>query len=249
MLPVQSRKAPLSVAAMRGVGSVQSMTGRESDNLSILSGLPRRLGQIVRIATVNVRASGDHDRLLRLVRKLQERDCTTLVLTEFRYNRAGMQLEQQLIGDGFAHTCVSDGDARRGRGVLVASREPFQAALNPGGLATHTGALLRADFQALTIYGVYLPQKQEKCAPFDCLVRSAQAHATSDERAIAIGDFNTGNDLLDIERNRLPGAHAAPGGSGVQLVFERRQRLADRSGLCVACSPIACHRGELLARN
>ena len=83
--------------------------------------------------------------------------------------------------------------------MLIASRLRFR----PGELPCASTAWSRADFDGLTVYGVYFPQNTDaRVLLFSQLADAARAHDASQRRVIAIGDFNAGDDMLDIERNR-----------------------------------------------
>jgi exonuclease III len=125
----------------------------------------------------------------------------TVVFSEFRLNGAGRLLIDTVRGAGFG----TIGCAEDVRGVMIASRSKCSFTINPGGLAVFPSAMLRADFANLVLYGVYLPTGERKFAHFDFLIRAARRHNNRGDRAVAIGDFNAGQNEIDIQINARSG--------------------------------------------
>lgn len=158
----------------------------------------------MRIATVNVRRSADAKRLQRLWEALTPLQCDVIVLSEFRANEAGLGLQAQLVREGFVHCALSIPPPAKGVGIMIAARHAFDATRDPLRLNECFGAALCARFDELTVYGIYAPQgTPARVGLFDSLAEKARAHNAAHDAVMAIGDFNAGDDALDIERNRV----------------------------------------------
>jgi len=107
-----------------------------------------------------------------------------------------------LEDSGYRHHAGSS-PQYRGNAVLLAARERFTPLVNPFGLADdeYPNAVVEARFDRLRVYGVYLPGQDRKRPHLRCLIAAAQRWNERDERALAVGDFNSGRNATDIELN------------------------------------------------
>jgi exonuclease III len=155
----------------------------------------------MRIAAVNLRAGGNATTIPQIVRRLAFRDADTVVLSEYRDNAAGALLRETLVRTGYEHVASTQG--HRGNGVCIASSAPFVATVNPFGLSDdeYPNAVLKAAFEDLDLFGVYLPGQDRKRPHLRCLIATAQRYNESGEAALCIGDFNSGRNETDIEIN------------------------------------------------
>lgn len=155
----------------------------------------------MRIFAVNVRSGGNATTIPAVVRRAAHLDAGTLVFSEFRENAAGALLRREAERIGLHHQASTP--ARRGNGVLICSEEPFRPIANPFGLSDdeYPNAVLQAAFDGLTLYGVYLPGQDRKRPHLRCLIAAAKFHNENGNRAIAIGDFNSGRNETDIDIN------------------------------------------------
>lgn len=160
----------------------------------------------MRILAVNLRAGGNATTIPAIVRRCLHDDAGTLVFSEYRENRAGEKLRAELERHGFTHQACTP--AKRGNGVLIASEAAFEATPNPFGLSQdeYPNAVLRADFNDLHVYGVYLPGQDRKRPHLRCLIAMTKRYNETRSAGIVIGDFNSGRNATDIEINLRSGA-------------------------------------------
>jgi exonuclease III len=154
----------------------------------------------MRILALNLRAGGNAVTIPQIVRRASYLDCETAVFSEYRDNAAGALVRAKLEKIGLANQAFT---ASRGNGVLIASAEPFDALANPFGLSEdeYPHAVLFAQFQDLQMYGAYLPGQDRKRVHLRCLIAAAKRHNETADRAMCIGDLNSGRNETDIEIN------------------------------------------------
>ena len=116
------------------------------------------------------------------------------MLSEFRNNDNGLTLRTGLLRRGFLHQAVSGADSQT-NSVLIASKFPCGSALFPDSDQNFPHAIVRGDFDAFYLYGVYLPHKK-KHRLFDFL---CDGELEDDTPSIIIGDWNTGKNRIDQE--------------------------------------------------
>ena len=155
----------------------------------------------MRVAAVNLRSGGNAVTNPQIVRRLAFRDADTVVLSEYRDNKAGALLIDELRKTGYEHVASTQG--HRGNGVCIASSLPFAATANPFGLADdeYPNAVLKAAFADIDLFGVYLPGQDRKRPHLRYLIATAQRYNESGAAALCIGDFNSGRNETDIEIN------------------------------------------------
>lgn len=149
----------------------------------------------MRITCLNLQHGGAR-RVSGLLRYLLDSDSDVLVLSEFRWNATGQLIVAELGRQGYAATHPVLAPSKNT--VLIASRHGIDSAgpmLEDDG--QHAWFAATAD---LGIVAVYLPNGKQKLPYWDGLIAAA-----SENRAdLFIGDFNTGDNLLD----RVPGTVA-----------------------------------------
>lgn len=155
----------------------------------------------MKVGTVNVRSGGNSRSVLELAEIMTAAGCDTVVFSEFRDNTAGQVLLHDMIERGYQYFAFSSDI----RGVLVVSREGFDATVNPGGLISFPNALIKATFPKYTLYAVYMPTGKRKIPLFQYLIRTAKEHNRNEEPGVAIGDFNNGCEERDIQVNVTSG--------------------------------------------
>lgn len=155
----------------------------------------------MRILALNLRAGGNAATIPPIVRRVARLDAEAVVFSEYRDTRAGALVRDELDRIGLKHQAYTS--AARGNGVLVASAVPFEALANPFGLSDdeYPNAVLRARFGSLIMYGVYLPGQDRKRPHLRCLIAAAKRHNEAGDRAICVGDLNSGRNETDIEIN------------------------------------------------
>jgi exonuclease III len=155
----------------------------------------------VRILALNLRAGGNATTIPQIVRRVAHRDAEVVVFSEFRDTVAGQLARGELERIGLSHQAFTP--ATRGNGVLIAAAAPFTALPNPFGFsdAEYPNAILLARFEGLQMYGVYLPGQDRKWPHLRCLIAAAKRHNEAGDRALCIGDLNSGRNDADIEIN------------------------------------------------
>lgn len=87
--------------------------------------------------------------------------------------------------------------------MLVAAARPIQSIENPFGLGQdeYPNAILETIASGVRLFGVYLPGQDRKRPHLRCLISTAQHFNDRGIAAMCIGDFNSGRNGTDIERN------------------------------------------------
>jgi exonuclease III len=157
----------------------------------------------VRVIAVNLRAGGNATTIHPLIGRCERHEPDAIVLSEFRDTQAGDKIRAELRRLGFEYQAATIG--HRGNGVLIAAVRPFEARRNPFGLPDdeYPHAILQATFDNLHVYGVYLPGQDRKRPHLRCLI--ADAETSVRRKILCIGDFNSGRNETDIERNLRAG--------------------------------------------
>jgi exonuclease III len=155
----------------------------------------------VKILAVNIRAGGSRATIEAMVARCLEHAPDCIVLSEFRDNPVGARVRALLLEGGFAHQAHSS--HRGSNGVLLAARDAFVQLENPFGLSAdeYPDAILEGAFEELRLLGVYLPGQDRKRPHLRCLISTAQHFDETGIAALCIGDFNSGRNETDIERN------------------------------------------------
>jgi exonuclease III len=155
----------------------------------------------MRILAVNIRAGGSSGTIGALVARCLGRAPDVVVLSEFRDNPVGRRARELLAQGGLVQQ--ADSSQRGGNGVLIAAARPFKPLQNPFGLAPdeYPGAILETVFDDLRLFGVYLPGQDRKRPHLRCLISTALHFDEAGIAALCIGDFNSGRNETDIERN------------------------------------------------
>jgi exonuclease III len=158
----------------------------------------------VRILALNLRAGGHAVSIPQVARRAAYLDIETAVFSEYRDNAAGALLRAELEKIGLTNQAYT---ASRGNGVLIASAEPFEPLANPFGLSDeeYPYAVLFARFEHLQVYGAYLPGQDRKRVHLRCLIAAAGRHKEAGDKAMCIGDLNSGRNETDIEINLRSG--------------------------------------------
>jgi exonuclease III len=159
----------------------------------------------MRVLALNVRSGGNRSIFAPVVARMLRHDPNVVVISEFRNTPAGDALRADLERAGFAHQAATPG---RGNGVLIASTEPLSARVNPFGLGDdeYPDAMIEATIGTVHVIGVYLPGQDRKRAHLRYLIAYADYCNAAGIDALAIGDFNSGRDVTDIELNVRHGA-------------------------------------------
>lgn len=147
------------------------------------------------LMTWNIRHGGGARGMPRIALELVEQAADVIVLTEFR-QRTGGQIRGVLADHGWPHQALSQTPARA-NSVLIASRHPIDPQPIPHSLA---GRWLEVQMPHLDLWiiGLHIPCEGPdtgRKAFWHIVLRHARNRAN--QRAVLIGDFNTGRHHLD----------------------------------------------------
>lgn len=163
-----------------------------------------------RVATLNIRHGGTSARLPHLLAALRGFDADVLVVTEFRIGPVADQFIHELATSGYevTHPDVAPGVNT----VLIASRSGIVSAHPIGADLADRRHLWAADLGWASIGGVYMPQMKAKLPYWDVLIAEAGAAGPQ----ILIGDFNTGDNVVD----RAPGGAPFVGADRISRLLQ-----------------------------
>lgn len=150
---------------------------------------------MIEILAWNIRQGGGR-RVNDQLAALQELNPHIIVLSEFRNNANGLSIRTTLLRRGYQFQIVTAANANV-NSVLIASKFPCGSALFPDSDPNFPHAMIRGDFEAFRLYGVYLPHKKKhRLLEFLC------ADELDDSvPSIVIGDWNTGKNGIDQAGN------------------------------------------------
>jgi exonuclease III len=149
---------------------------------------------MISILSWNIRQGGG-SRVASILAALLAESADMLVLSEFRNNDRGLELRTKLLQRGYSFQVVTPADPDV-NSVLVASRYACGSALFPKSDKNYPHALVRADLELFSLYGVYFPHKK-KHKLFDFL----ESELDDEIPSIIAGDWNTGKNGLDQRGN------------------------------------------------
>ncbi len=150
---------------------------------------------MIKILSWNIRQGGG-SRITPILKVIETEQPDILTFSEFRNNESGAKIRLGLLKLGYRHQAVSDA-GKNDNTVIVAAKFPFNSVLFPKSDPTYFHSIIRADFDAFNLYGMYLPHKK-KHQLFDFLIND---ELTNPKPSILAGDFNTGHNHIDQEGN------------------------------------------------
>ena len=154
---------------------------------------------MISILAWNIRQGGG-TRSAGILKKIREQNPTIVVLSEFRNNDNGCKLRIGLLQHGYLYQ-VASGASGNENTMLIASRAPCGSAVFPESDANYPHAIVRADFSAFRLYGLYLPHKK-KHKLFQFLKEELATGGNGQSQSTIItGDWNTGKNGIDQAGN------------------------------------------------
>jgi exodeoxyribonuclease III len=142
------------------------------------------------ILSLNIRHGGG-SRVSAILQYLAECSADVIVLSEFRVNKQGSKIIEFLESQSFVCDHPS-GLHDKQNTVLVASKGHKVLSLDS---LPNAWSIFGLECEGLKIFGVYFPLKNNKKSVFDWF----NANASSFSRSVLIGDFNTGDNDMDLE--------------------------------------------------
>lgn len=150
---------------------------------------------MIEILAWNIRQGGGR-RVSDQLAAIQELNPHIVVLSEFRNNANGLSIRTTLMRRGYTFQIVAAANPNV-NSVLIASKFPCGSALFPESDPNYPHAVVRGDFEAFRLYGVYLPHKKKHR-----LLEFLYAEELDDSvPSIVIGDWNTGKNGVDQAGN------------------------------------------------
>ena len=143
----------------------------------------------MKLLALNIRQGGG-TRIDSICSYLIAQDCDALVISEFRRNTPGDQLIEALRQAGFSHVHHNNTDSKQNT-VMLATKQASNLLKIDG--CSNEWSLIGISWAGLQLVGTYFPQRKDKAGVFITL----ETIASSD--LLAIGDFNTGSNVLDSE--------------------------------------------------
>ena len=143
----------------------------------------------MKLLALNIRQGGG-TRIDSICSYLIAQDCDALVISEFRRNTPGDQLIEALRQAGFSHIHHNNTDSKQ-NSVMLATKQASNLLKIDG--CSNEWSLIGINWAGLQLVGTYFPQRKDKAGVFNTL----ETMASSD--LLAIGDFNTGSNVLDSE--------------------------------------------------
>ena len=146
-----------------------------------------------KILSWNIQQGGG-SRTLKIGSYLLKSNADIIILSEFKNNKNGAQLRNYLLQGGYIYQAVSP-SASDVNGVMICSKHAFNSTLFKDIDPNYSHCIVKASFDAIDVYGVYLPHKK-KHSLFEFF------HDTLDDSPTVIaGDFNTGKNFIDQKGN------------------------------------------------
>jgi exodeoxyribonuclease-3 len=143
----------------------------------------------MKLLALNIRQGGG-TRIDSICSYLIAQDCDALVISEFRRNTPGDQLIEALRQAGFSHIHRNNTDSKQNT-VMLATKQASTLLKIDG--CSNEWSLIGISWAGLQLVGTYFPQRKDKAGVFNTLETIASGDL------LAIGDFNTGSNVLDSE--------------------------------------------------
>lgn len=137
---------------------------------------------------------GGGSRIRGIVQALQQQKASVVILSEFRNNEKGVYLRDALLKHGYRYQAVTPAEPQE-NSVLVASTFAFNSILHHKSDENFANNIVEAEFEAFSIFGVYLPHKKKH----KLLNYMQNVIESSSKTWIIAGDYNTGINKIDQE--------------------------------------------------
>ena len=147
----------------------------------------------MKLLALNIRQGGG-TRIVAICSYLIAQDCDALVISEFKRNTSGNQLIEALRQAGFSHIHHNNTDSKQNT-VMLATKQASNLLKIDG--CSNEWSLIGISWAGLQLVGTYFPQRKDKAGVFNTLETMASRNI------LAIGDFNTGSNVLDSEGTKF----------------------------------------------
>lgn len=149
---------------------------------------------MLNILSWNIRQGGG-TRVMQICKRLADLGPEMIVLSEFRNNQSGVQIRANLLKAGYRYQYVTASKVNDNSAAIF-SKLAGNCALYPSSDKDYPHNVLSSEYDAFTLYGMYLPHKKKHLL-FDFLIEQIQ----KEKPAILVGDFNTGKNHIDQKGN------------------------------------------------
>lgn len=150
---------------------------------------------MLKILSWNIQQGGG-TRVSKITKAIASINPDILVLSEFRNNKHGILLRTNFLKLGYHHHQVAKAKKEE-NSVIICSKIPFNGKQFPDSDPKYAHGVLKAEFDAFSLYGVYLPHKK-KHVLFKFLLEELKE---SDKPCIIKGDYNSGINFIDQAGN------------------------------------------------
>ena len=147
----------------------------------------------MKLLALNIRQGGG-TRIAAICSYLIAQDCDALVISEFRRNTRGEQIIALLRQAGFSHVHHNNTDSKQNTVMLATKQASTLLKIDD---CPNEWSIIGINWAGLQLIGTYFPQRKAKAGVFSKL----EDIATS--KLLAIGDFNTGSNILDSEGSKF----------------------------------------------
>lgn len=148
----------------------------------------------MKIISWNIRQGGGK-RIEAIIVNILKYNSDIIILTEYRNNEKGLKIREALLQKGyiFQYCPIIDNNINT---VFIAAKNDFCTSLFYNELQENYFRVVKIYNSKLTLYGLYFPQNKAKKKIFDFMLNEAPKN-----RAVFIGDFNTGKHFIDEDKN------------------------------------------------
>lgn len=145
---------------------------------------------MLKILSWNIRQGGG-TRIIKILSKLSSFNAEVVVLSEYKNNDSGARIRAGLLSAGYRYQYVTAARPADNSAAIF-SKLACSAKLYPQADADYPHNVLAAEYEAFTIFGMYLPHKKHHKL-FDFLLDQAKG----EKPAIMVGDYNSGINHVD----------------------------------------------------
>jgi len=149
---------------------------------------------VLKILSWNIQQGGGR-RVIPIIQALIDFKPHIIVLSEFRNNKSGTLIKSHLAKAKYNYQFVTEASPNQ-NSVFIASMIEGQPRYFRDYDEHFRDNIIALDFDAFSLYGMYLPHKKKHIL-FDLLIEESQKEHPS----IMVGDFNTGKNFIDQKKS------------------------------------------------
>lgn len=149
---------------------------------------------MLKILSWNIQQGGGR-RVVPIIQSLIDFKPHIIVLSEFRNNKTGKLIKDHLAKAKYTFQYITEASPNQ-NSVCIASMIEAEPRFFRTYDAAFPDNIIALDFDAFSLYGMYLPHKKKHIL-FDLLIEESQKKLP----AIMVGDFNTGKNFIDQKKS------------------------------------------------